>query len=121
MLPAYQMKELFDLHPQQPWSIVYFQGAPRACWLSSTPLCCGAVFWRPSQGTQAQPRRPSPCPADGRHLDAYDGCAAQYWPAVQQFVDGLEPADALPAEAPPSEPAAAGQAVELRGEAVKEE
>ncbi|KAI7839221.1 hypothetical protein COHA_007034 [Chlorella ohadii] len=58
MLPAPQMKELYELHPRDPWRIVYFP--------------------------------------EGRHLDAYDSCAAQYWPAVQEFISSLEPAEPLP-------------------------
>ena len=43
--------------------------------------------------------------ADGRHLDAYDTVAAQYWPAVQDFVYSLPPAQPLPplAEQPEAE------------------
>ncbi len=28
MLPPQQMQELFDLHPEDPWRIVYFDGTP---------------------------------------------------------------------------------------------
>ncbi|PSC75999.1 alpha beta-hydrolase superfamily isoform B [Micractinium conductrix] len=66
MLPPEHMRELYQLHPQDPWTIVYFE--------------------------------------DGRHLDAYDALAAQYWPVLQGFMSTLGPAQPLP---PLPEPAAA--------------
>lgn len=39
--------------------------------------------------------QPSPA-ADGRHLDAYDSHAAQYWPALRLFLSTLGPAQPLP-------------------------
>lgn len=48
MLPPYQMRELYDVHPSPPWRLVVFP--------------------------------------NGRHLDAYDTEASEYWPALQQFV-----------------------------------
>lgn len=42
------------------------------------------------------PLPPTPASADGRHLDAYDTHAAQYWPALQDFLDSLGPAQPLP-------------------------
>ena len=48
--------------------------------------------------------------ADGRHMDAYDR-VEQYWPAVQQFMAGLQPAQPLPPQPPQAlpEPAAKQQ------------
>lgn len=82
MLPAPQMKQLYELHPREPWRIVYFP--------------------------------------EGRHLDAYDSCAAQYWPAVQEFISSLEPAEPLPplpaAEEQQAQRGAAGSAAAADGD-----
>lgn len=71
MLPPQQMQELYELHPEEPWRIVYFD--------------------------------------DGRHLDAYDSHAAQYWPALRLFLSTLGPAQPLP-PLPAAEGAAEGAA-----------
>lgn len=42
MLPAPQMKELYELHPREPWCIVYFPGEVLA--LAAACLCTAP--WR---------------------------------------------------------------------------
>lgn len=56
-------------------------------------------------------KRPLTCSsaADGRHLDAYDSHAAQYWPALRLFLSTLGPAQPLP-PLPAAEGAAEGAA-----------
>lgn len=74
-----------------------------------------AGSWAPSNKralTAARLPCAAPSRADGRHLDAYDTHAAQYWPCLQAFLDQLKPAAPLPAEG-----AAAGGAVELQAPA----
>lgn len=52
-------------------------------------------------------------PAGARHLDAYDTHAQQYWPALQQFLHSLQPAQPLPVE-----PQEAGEEAPVEGKAL---
>ena len=122
MLPPRQMRSLFNVHPQQPWSITCFPselemgleaglnawlGGPEAVCICTAPRLSGLPFFCHCVSIGGL----SGCLfADGRHMDAYDR-VEQYWPAVQQFMAGLQPAQPLPPQPPQAlpEPAAKQQ------------
>lgn len=45
MLPAPQMRQLYELHPREPWRIIYFPGGPPSCTASASLVLILSVAW----------------------------------------------------------------------------